>query len=39
MAEVVEQTRLAQDKDKWWDLVNTIMNLWVPYKKGNFLTD
>jgi hypothetical protein len=20
----------AQDKDLWWDLVNTVMNLWIP---------
>jgi hypothetical protein len=23
---------LAQDRDKWRDLVNTVMNLWVPLK-------
>jgi hypothetical protein len=23
---------LAQDKDQWWDLVNTVMKLWVPKK-------
>jgi hypothetical protein len=21
---------LAQDRDQWWTLVNTVMNLWVP---------
>ena len=21
---------LTQDKDKWWELVNSVMNLWVP---------
>ena len=21
---------LAQDGDRWWALVNTVMNLWVP---------
>jgi hypothetical protein len=22
--------KLAQDRDQWWALVNTVMNLWVP---------
>jgi hypothetical protein len=26
----VEWIHLAQDRDKWWALVNTVMNLWVP---------
>jgi hypothetical protein len=21
---------LAQDRDRWWELVNVAMNLWVP---------
>ena len=21
---------LAQDRDRWWALVNVVMNLWVP---------
>jgi len=21
---------LAQDRDRWWDLVNVVMNIWVP---------
>jgi len=29
---------LAQDRDKWWALVNVIMNLQVPQNAGNFLT-
>jgi hypothetical protein len=22
---------LAQDTDRWWDLVNMVMYLWAPY--------
>jgi len=29
---------LAQDRDECQSLVNTVMNLGVPYKVGNFLT-
>lgn len=29
---------LAQDRDKWWTLVNTAMNITVPQKTRNFLT-
>jgi len=28
----------AQVRDKWWALVNVVMNLPVPYNAGNFLT-
>jgi hypothetical protein len=28
---------LAQDKDRWWVLVNAAMNLRVPLNEGNFL--
>jgi len=29
---------LAQDRDRWWTLVNAVMNLGFPYNAGNFLT-
>ena len=29
---------LAQDRDRWRELVNVVMNLGVPYDAGNFLT-
>jgi hypothetical protein len=29
---------LAQDRDQWRVLVNTVMNLRVPYKAGKFLS-
>jgi hypothetical protein len=27
--EDVEWRHVAQDRDQWWTLVNTVMNLWV----------
>jgi hypothetical protein len=26
---------LAQDRDRWWDVVNAVMNVWVQYYAGN----
>ena len=28
--EGLDRIRVAQDRDNWWALENTIMNLWVP---------
>jgi hypothetical protein len=36
--EDVDWIHLAQDMDQWRVLVNTVMNLQVPYKAENFLT-
>jgi hypothetical protein len=30
----VEWIDVAQDRDQWRALVNTVMNLWVPYNVG-----
>jgi hypothetical protein len=35
---VVAWRYLAQDRDRWWVLVNTVMSLLVLLKVGNFLT-
>ena len=29
---------LVQNGDRWRRLVTAVMNLWVPYSAGNFLT-
>ena len=29
---------LAEDRDRWWTLVNVVMNLRIPQNAGNFLT-
>jgi hypothetical protein len=30
MKQTVDWIQLAQDRVKWWALVNTVINLWVP---------
>jgi len=34
----VDLMHLAQDRDKWLSLVNTVMYLHIQYKAENFLT-
>jgi hypothetical protein len=29
----------AQERDRWWTLLNAVMKLWVPYNVQNFLTE
>ena len=33
----MDWNELAQDRDRWQALVNTVMNLWVSQNAGNFL--
>jgi ribosome biogenesis protein Nip4 len=35
----VDWIDLVQYRDKWWAVVNTVMNPQVPYNAGNFLTN
>jgi len=35
---VMEWIELARDRDRWWSLVNVVMNLWFPQNVGDFLT-
>jgi len=38
MWKVVDWNHLAKDKNQGKDLVNTVMNFWVPKRARNFLT-
>jgi hypothetical protein len=33
-----ELVEMAQDRDRWWALVNEVMNLRILQNAGNFLT-
>jgi hypothetical protein len=32
----VDWIDLAKERDRWWAVVNAVMDLWVPYNAGNF---
>jgi len=34
----MDSIEVAQDKDRWRELLSMVMNLRVPYNAGNFLT-
>jgi hypothetical protein len=37
--EVMDLMHLAQERKQWQAVVNTVMNLWIPKKVENFLTN
>jgi hypothetical protein len=37
-SEGLEWIDLAYDRDQYWAIVNTVMNLLVPHNSGDFLT-
>jgi hypothetical protein len=37
--EGMDRIDLDQDRDRWWALVNAVMNVLVPENVGNFLTN
>jgi hypothetical protein len=36
-SEGVDWNEMVQNRGKWGDVVNMVINLWVPYNAGNFL--
>jgi hypothetical protein len=36
--EDVDWINVAQDRDRWWDVVRRVMNLQFPQNAWNFLT-
>jgi hypothetical protein len=35
---VVDWIHVTQNRVQWWDLLSTVLNLWIPEKVGLFLT-
>jgi hypothetical protein len=36
--EDMDWINVAQNRDRWWELGNAVMNPRIPYNVGNFLT-
>jgi hypothetical protein len=34
----VDRMHVVEDRDQWWTLVNSVMNICIPQKAENFLT-